>query len=325
MQITGHSVHLESSHSLQTLDIHRKSVKYLSPETGPETVDVSELARARAEELREEEEEQIRDLELQLLLSILERLTGHAIDIMDPSDLELDKETADSLADTVRAARRAGSEPARIERETHIHGERESLRFSAKGMVKTEDGQNIQFDINLRMDRRLLRVEHSEQQFGEVFQDPLVLDLGLPAAALSGQTIDLDLDLDGTADALPKLGRGSGWIVHDIDSDGVVDDGTELFGPRTGDGFAELATLDHDGNGFIDAGDPAWSKLRVWNGNRLIALGSVGVGAIYTGSIDAPFTLTTGLSAPVAQQQEAGFWVGEHGQAGTVRRVDVRA
>jgi hypothetical protein len=34
--------------------------------------------------------------------------------------------------------------------------------------------------------------------------------------------------------------------------------GAELFGARSGDGFAELAALDGDGNGWIDEGDAAW-------------------------------------------------------------------
>lgn len=42
---------------------------------------------------------------------------------------------------------------------------------------------------------------------------------------------------------------------------GKIDDGSELFGARTGNGFNELAKYDSDNNHFIDAGDPVFSNL----------------------------------------------------------------
>ena len=48
------------------------------------------------------------------------------------------------------------------------------------------------------------------------------------------------------------LGSGSGFLALDKNGNGKIDDGSELFGTKSGDGFADLAEYDSDGNGWID-------------------------------------------------------------------------
>ena len=84
------------------------------------------------------------------------------------------------------------------------------------------------------------------------------------------------------------VGPGSGFLALDQNGDGTVNDGSGLFGARTGNGFHELAAYDDDGNGWIDEGDSVYVGLRIWEkdaeGNdRLMALGKRGLGAIFLG------------------------------------------
>jgi len=69
------------------------------------------------------------------------------------------------------------------------------------------------------------------------------------------------------------------WIAMDRDGDGAITSGAELFGDATRladgtiahDGYSALAALDSDGNGVIDANDPAFASLLLWsdvNGDR---------------------------------------------------------
>jgi hypothetical protein len=63
------------------------------------------------------------------------------------------------------------------------------------------------------------------------------------------------------------------WLVLDRHQDDDIADGSELFGSmtvlpsgeRAHDGFAALATLDADGDGWITARDPSFAQLQLWS------------------------------------------------------------
>ena len=63
---------------------------------------------------------------------------------------------------------------------------------------------------------------------------------------LSDQTFYFDLDADGKEEEISVL-NGSGYLALDKNGDGVINDGSELFGTKNGDGFADLARYDEDG------------------------------------------------------------------------------
>ena len=63
------------------------------------------------------------------------------------------------------------------------------------------------------------------------------------------------------------------WIARDLDGDGVIAEGSELFGSgtvlpggrRAHDGFEALAALDDNHDGVIDAHDRVWGELLLWS------------------------------------------------------------
>mgnify|MGYP000465316364 CR=1 FL=1 len=54
------------------------------------------------------------------------------------------------------------------------------------------------------------------------------------------------------------LQGGSGYLALNKNGDGVINDGSELFGTASGDGFYDLSMYDEDGNGWIDENDHAY-------------------------------------------------------------------
>jgi hypothetical protein len=69
------------------------------------------------------------------------------------------------------------------------------------------------------------------------------------------------------------------WLARDVNGNGRIDDGSELFGSNTKlgngvakHGFEALAALDGNEDGLIDSRDPLFASLLVWrdqNGDRL--------------------------------------------------------
>jgi len=217
--------------------------------------------------------------------------------------------------------------------------EQEDTSFSTVGTVRTKDGREINFNVNVNMSRRCeeyYREELNVAQFA--LYDPLVINLNTDVTELSDQTFYFDLDADGEEEEISML-KGSGYLALDKNGDGVINDGSELFGTKNGDGFADLARYDEDGNGWIDENDSIWSKLKIWckdeNGNDVLyKLSDKGVGAICLKNVSTDFTMqgdrkaqdgTMNANATNAVIRKTGIFLYENGNVGTVQHVDMAA
>lgn len=206
----------------------------------------------------------------------------------------------------------------------------EHTAFVSSGTVVTADGRTMNFDISLEMSRSF---ETAYEIVGqeEIFTDPLVINLDTDAAALSDVSFYFDLDCDGEKEELSGLDSASGFLALDKNGDGKINDGSELFGAKTGDGFAELAQYDQDGNGWIDENDEIFSKLRVWvrcgdGEGKLLSLAEADVGAIFLGKQATQFTLANSKGDENAIIRSTGVYLKEStGLAGTVQHVDFKA
>ncbi|MDO9434969.1 MAG: hypothetical protein Q7T95_06015, partial [Hydrogenophaga sp.] len=107
-------------------------------------------------------------------------------------------------------------------------------------------------------------------------RDPLVLDLDGDGDGLELAPASSNLLFDHNADGI-KAGTGwaradDGFLVRDLNSNGLIDSGRELFGvdtvKRNGQfatqGFDALSDLDTNADGQITSADAAWSELQVW-------------------------------------------------------------
>ncbi|WP_322170482.1 hypothetical protein [Acutalibacter caecimuris] len=233
-----------------------------------------------------------------------------------------------SMPDGIRATPLNGYWTRQTVESGFVKGE-EHTAFTSAGTAVTADGRTINFGMTLEMSRSF---EAAYEIVGkeEIFTDPLVINLDTDAASLSDVTFYFDLDADGKEEEISTLGRGSGFLALDKNGDGKINDGSELFGAKTGNGFAELAQYDQDGNGWIDEGDEVFSKLSVWmkcgSGEaKLISLKDAGVGAIFLGSQGTQFSLTDASGSENARIRRTGLYLKENGQAGTVQHVDFKA
>ena len=211
----------------------------------------------------------------------------------------------------------------------YYYEETETTTFSTQGTVKCADGREINFNLNLNMSRSFKEYYEENYEMVEVSMcDPLVINLNGNIADLSDQTFFFDIDADGEKDKISRLAEGSGYLALDKNGDGTINDGRELFGTTSGDGFADLAGYDEDGNGFIDEGDEIFYKLKIWtmdeNGKeKLVPLAAAGVGAIGLQNVSTDFALTNEANERKGMIRKTGFFLYENGTAGSIQHVDV--
>lgn len=197
----------------------------------------------------------------------------------------------------------------------------QGLDFSSAGKVLTEDGREIAFDVKVSMSQKFCDT-FSITSDTKIIYDPLVINMGKDLTEMSDKHFYFDIDSDGKADVLSLLKEGSGYLAYDKNGDGIINDGSELFGTKSGDGFADLASYDTDGNGWIDENDDIFGKLAVWlkddsGKDTLVSLKDAGVGAIFTGSAKTEYN--AGEDAVI---RRAGIYLNEDGTAGTVSHID---
>lgn len=272
------------------------------------------------------------DPKLQAMRLILEALTGRKIRIasFEPAA----SEEAGPYPGADRGANPADPPPARqgwgLEYDLKEKlSEQESMNFSATGQVATADGQVIGVQITLSMQREFVVTNSVRIRAGDAqLVDPLVINFGGQAAELSGGRFAFDLDADGSPEQISGLTAGSGFLALDRNQDGTINNGLELFGPATGQGFGELGRLDSDHNGWLDENDPLYAQLRVWMrdeaGNEsLSSLAEKKVGAILLDPVQTAFALKDSGNALQGQLRETSIYLGENGGAGTVQEIDL--
>ena len=134
--------------------------------------------------------------------------------------------------------------------------------------------------------------------------------------------------MEPDAEGISQPGPGSGFLALDLSQDRRIDEGSALFGARSGNGFADLAKYDSDGNGWIDEADEVFDRLLIWSKDAygkdvLCGLGQAGIGAIYLGNASTEFTLNSLMDNTTnARVRKTGIFLYENGMTGTIQHVD---
>lgn len=266
------------------------------------------------------------DPKLEFLKTLVEALTGQEIRLVSSTDLE-----AAALPGAAAAREGEAAPPAAFGVEydrSETRSERETLQFDAGGTIRTADGREIGFRLSLSMSRTETETRSFSFRAGNaVSKDPLVINFDGSGASLSSQRFRFDLMGDGRQVDMPTLRQGSGFLVLDALESGQVTSGRQLFGPASGDGFADLARYDSDANGWIDEADPVFNRLGVWTpdaqgGGAVSSLAGSGVGALYLGRAAGDFSLKED-GAALGKVRSTGVYLREDGSAGALQQVDV--
>lgn len=290
------------------------------------------------------------DPKLLLIRAIIEAISGKSIKFVGESAAnQSDKAnsttpTMANIANIANLANANGGEVIAVSSGNTAFGlrynsnevikENETTNFSASGIIKTADGKEIQFQCDLSMQRSFYMDNSTEIFMGastdrKSLCDPLIINFAGTAAELKNTTFAFDLNADGSAENIQELAAGSAFLVLDKNKDGKINNGNEMFGTQSGDGFADLSVYDEDGNGWIDENDSVYNSLGVWNnsayGGKIRSLKEAGIGAIYLQNANTEFSIKDKTTNELQGQiRKTGIFLNEkNGNIGTIQHVDL--
>ena len=310
------------------LEFYRQASQWLDQLSATDTP--SRPEQSATTETETQQQEMSLDSQTRILKTLLEKVMGIKVQLaaMPTSQNAAGVTTADNATTASRAPADATQQPDQAVLVSDLHYQQEQLAFVAKGQVTTSDGRQLQLDLGFALNFEQTRWSERLTRTSAL-KDPLVLNLDGLVAGFTSARFDFDLDADGQSESLARLDDGSAFLALDRNGNGQIDDGSELFGARSGDGFGELASLDQDGNGVLDAADASFVTLRLYRpGEALLTLGEQQIGAIFLQTANTPFQHLGGIDSASEQSpavlRQTGVYLTEEGKAGTLQQIDLR-
>lgn len=268
-----------------------------------------------------------------IIKMLFEKLTGKKlkeIDIDIEKDIEKIKDSVQKTNDDIsEVIGNLNSMNFKVEiNYNEYYKEEENLIVNSAGSIKLSDGKNINFNINLN----LIHFFEENRNYTAVFtaqrrKDPIILNMSDNISFKSNIKFNFDLDGDGIEEEISQF-ENTGFLVLDRNGDGIVNNGLELFGARTGNGFLELSQYDEDHNGWIDENDSVFQDLKIWtqfSNNKSIVkpLSDYNIGAIYTKFILSPFDIKDINNQNIAKLQSTSVYLNNDGQVKTAHQIDM--
>ncbi|MCI5969000.1 hypothetical protein [Helicobacter sp.] len=212
----------------------------------------------------------------------------------------------------------------------------QSLQISIQGTILANDGTKKQLDISIGISQSFMQNLQisgiGNAQGGQTPNrnviDPLVIDYEGNGTELSDTKMQFDLDSDGKPNQIATLKKGSGFLALDKNNDGKINNGSELFGTKSGDGFKDLSIYDSNKDGKIDKEDPIYDKLRIWTPNsngegKLVGLGEKGVGVIYLNPQESEELMRGKRGDLLGIKRKSADFLYDNGGKGKIHHIDL--
>jgi len=195
-------------------DLQNQNPGELLSGSGPVILELSEQARAMLEQAQKPVGAKPPDklffeighedkLKMLLVESMMKALTGKEFKLFIVEKIDLGEEKVklkNILQETPGEPRRPGWGMEYNYRLSYY--EAETLSFSARGLIRTADGREISFSVQLNMSREFAARNNISIRAGDAVKDPLVINFDGTAPGLTEAKYNFDPDCDGCEDLI---------------------------------------------------------------------------------------------------------------------------
>ncbi|MBQ4810043.1 hypothetical protein J8M20_01795 [Pseudoalteromonas luteoviolacea] len=263
------------------------------------------------------------DAKMYILKLLVQRLTGKEVKwYEDVIGKDISHHEASQMISRTQNSAGEQNPPTQVMVERFIH-ESQSNALKVGGQIKLENGKQLNFLFKAEFEQSYTSYHRAIENVN--MKDPLVISFTNRAVELDKEDMHFDIDGDGKKDQFAHLKKGYGYLALDLNQNNKVDDGTELFGALSGNGFSDLARYDEDQNGFIDEHDSIFDSLRVWVKNKdedkLISLEEAKIGAVSVANVQTPLNIRQ-FGELKGAVRKSGFYLSENGTPGLIQQVD---
>ena len=164
---------------------------------------------------------------------------------------------------------------------------------------------------------------------------PLVIDLDGDGIETNEEnsTVHFDHDNNGFAESTGWVGKDDGLLVRDLNNNGQIDDGTELFGnnsvlssgEKAANGFEALKDLDSNNDGVFNSSDTAWNQVKVWkdaNSNGVVDEGELlTLEQANVSGINLDYNSSSTIDENGNQHNQTGTFIKTDGTTGSIHDV----
>lgn len=317
---------MSSSDTISLASSRQLNIKHTQTRTELGSAPVaSEITAADLKQASQEQQDKVTlslSAEQTIQVTLLSRLFGKKILLPD-----LDMVTPPKQEDPpdLEAVDLSTTEGIEFIHTTNHYYEAEQTNFSAEGKLTLSNGVSTEFSLNMSYQREF--ESYSELLVAKrELKDPLVINFSDRPMSLLSDTFEFDLNMDGQKEQLSQLSSGSAFIALDKNGNGVIDDGSELFGAQTGDGFAELAQYDDDQNGYINKNDAVFDQLLIWQPGEkgeLLTLSSSEVDTLVLQTVATPYRFTDANNQTLGQMRHSSVYANHDGSVGSLHQIDL--
>ncbi|WP_318393034.1 calcium-binding protein, partial [Enterobacter sp.] len=187
------------------------------------------------------------------------------------------------------------------------------------------DGSTIWSALGITVRNEGEEDDEPDKSEAEGVNSPIIIDLnGNGVETLAGRGIHFDHEGDGMKERTGWVAATDGFLVRDLNGDGRITTGQELFGNNTrlrdgstaSHGYRALTELDDNLDGSIDSRDKVWSTLNIWQDKN--SNGKTDAGEMYS-LAEAGITAISTRYASSTRRDENGEY---HRQTGSVTLTD---